>query len=187
MRKLFAVFVSLTLISGLAACTDKNSSSSAADSSKPYEAVEVLPFPDIKLSLPADYETTSSGYIDEFYKKGNASVIVTSKSNSQSMDSAVYDALLQYDNIADSLKEVSNESAEINGCEARIVEIRYSISGENDTLNMSCCFGFIIKNSTLYIITCSVPTSEYSQYSDEFKDIIKSAKPVNNTEITQIR
>lgn len=181
MRKFFAVFISLALILSLAACTDKNNSLSSENSSQPQEMVEALPFPDIKLSIPSDYETTSSGYIDEFYKKGNASVIVTSKNNSQNMDSVVYDALLQYNNIADSLREVSNESVEINGYEARIVEIRYSISGENDTLNMSCCFGFIIKNSTLYIITCSAPTNEYSQYSAEFKDIIKSAKPTSNT------
>lgn len=182
MKKIVILLFSLSFLLNFTACTSENSSSAEDISSPENEIIEALPFPDIKLSIPSDYETTSSNYIDEFYKKGNASVIVTSKKISDSqkdMDSIVYDALYQYNEIADNLTEVSNEIFEINGCEARIAEIRYSIMGETDTLSMSCCFGFIIGENSLYIITCSVPTDEYSNYSDEFKEIIQSAKPTD--------
>lgn len=183
MKKIISFILSICILTGLSACNDdSNSSSDSSENAVVSSYIEKLPFPDIKISIPADYETVSSEYIDEFYKKGDASIIVTSKGISDSqknMDNLVYDALYQYNQIADTLTEVSNESFDISGYEARITEIRYSITGEQNTLNMSCCFGFIIGKNTFYIITCSVPTAQYSNYSNEFKEVIKTAVPKN--------
>ena len=134
----------------------------------------------IKLDIPADYEVTSSDYIEEYYKKGDASIIVTSKSllsdYDKTMDNVVYNALLEYKNISDTFEEVSNEITEIDGCEARIVELRYSILGKTDTLSMSCSCGFIIADDKLYLITASAPSKSYSNFKEEFKSVIQSAQ-----------
>ncbi len=180
MKKITLFVLSVCLVSGLSACNEDGISSSDSENTDVSSYIEQLPFPEIKISIPSDYETVSSEYIDEFYKKGDASIIVTSEKISDSqkdMESIAYNAVYQYDSIADNYTEVSNEDIIINGYEAKIIEIRYSIVGEENSLNMSCCLGLIIGKNTKYIITCSVPTEQYSSYSDEFKEVIKTAVP----------
>lgn len=180
MKKFLMLILSLSLIMSLAGCSNENSSSDA-DSTQKAAVIEALPFPDIKISIPEDYETTSSEHIDEFYKKGSASVIVTSRpiSNTTEMDGIIYDAVQQYQNIADTISEISSEDLEINGYTARILELTYSIVGEINTLSKECCLGFIIGKNNLYIITCSAPINEYAEYQEDFKAIIKSAQPLD--------
>ncbi len=181
MKKFITVLLSISMLLSITGCDKNNKDTETSEAVQTVEVINAIPFPDIRLDIPKTYEVTSSEYIDEFYKHGNASVIVTSKSIAPStdMDTIVYDALSQYQQIADTLTELSSEDLEINGCKSRIAEITYSIVGEENTLNMYCCFGFIIKEDSLYMITCSVPTEEYKNYVDEFKNIIKSAKPLN--------
>lgn len=182
MKKFIAIMLLSAVLANFSACTNDSSPEVSENSDDSKHFIQQLPFPDIKISIPEDYETTSSQYIDEFYKKGDASVIVTLKEISESqksMDNLVYDAIYQYKQTFDTLTEISEEDFTTKGYDGRIKEIRCSIVGEQSSLNMSFCLGYIIGKNSFYIITCSVPSDQYSSFSDEFKEIIKSAVPQN--------
>lgn len=129
------------------------------------------------VSVPEDYEETSSQYIDKYYTKdSSASIIVTSESNQYSTIQQYYDnAIAQYTQLFDSFNSISSENVNYknlyNGVRA---EFSYTVVSDGSTIDMSCYAEYLAVGSTVYIVTCSAPTTTYNTYKDGFISTVES-------------
>lgn len=132
------------------------------------------------ISVPTDYETTSSEYIEKYFVKDNsASIIVTKDINSSGYTSAIdyyTNAMQQYNDTFDSVEEISNTVTTINSkYNTYITEFNYQIFSQDDVIDMTCYAEYILTGDIIYIVTCSAPTDTYSIYREEF---VQSASSV---------
>jgi hypothetical protein len=127
------------------------------------------------ISVPEDYEETSSEYIEKYYVKDDcASIIVTHEDSTESYSdvSQYYDyATLQYTATFDNFEEISKSYTTIqNQYNTIVVEFSYSVS----SIDMTCYAEYILLGSTIYVVTCSSTTDTYSQYRDGFEQSLES-------------
>lgn len=132
------------------------------------------------ISIPSDYETTSSEYIEKYFVKDNsATIIITKDTNSNGYTSAIdyyTNAMQQYNDTFDSVEEISNSVTTINNrYNTCIAEFKYQIFSSDNIIDITCYTEYILTGDIIYIITCSAPTDTYSNYKEEF---IQSANSV---------
>lgn len=136
------------------------------------------------ISVPEDYEETSSDYIEKYFIKDNsASIIVTHEDNTYGYTNITqyYDnATLQYASTFDNFNEISKENITIKNLYGAIIaEFSYQIKSNDKLIDMTCYTEYILLGNTIYIITCSASTETYSNYKNDF------IQTVNSVVITQ--
>lgn len=136
------------------------------------------------MSVPQEYEETSSEYIDKYFIKDNtASIIVTIDNNAFQYDTArdyYSNAITQYKDTFDNVQEISSESSTVSKLyNAQIVEFSYQIYSESNVIDMTCYVEYILLGNSAYIVTCSAPTDKYSIYKNDFIQCIQSVA-INN-------
>lgn len=133
------------------------------------------------ISVPEDYEETSSDYIDKYFIKDNsASIIVTSDKNIfqyNNISQYYENSVQQYQSTFDEFKEISTEDIVIdNKYNAKLSEFSYTIASEEKNIEMSCYVEYILSPTCVYIITCSAPSDTYQSYKDDFVKSINSVE-----------
>jgi hypothetical protein len=136
---------------------------------------------DFSIYVPEDYEETSSKYIDKYFiKDGTASIIVTNDTDIyqyNSIDQYYQNTILQYKNTFDEFTEITAENVTIdNRYTAKLAEFSYKVVSDDSTIDMSCYTEYILAGSSIYIVTCSAPTSTYQNYKQDFVQSVDSIK-----------
>ncbi|MCR4645870.1 MAG: hypothetical protein K5695_10765 [Oscillospiraceae bacterium] len=136
---------------------------------------EALPLPDIKVDIPEGYETTSSELCEEFYKKDDASIIITEDKNGPFDSTYDYSitALKQYQQVAATVEVLSNDTVDCVNASVQTLEFRYTL-GENAEADMTVLAGYVTDGQSMFIVTCKSNTSTYAEHRDEFFTVMKS-------------
>lgn len=167
------------LIAGTAGCKDKEkdkaSKSSVADESSIMEVMVPLQMPDIDISIPDDYEKTSTDSNNVVYIKNDASIIVNSDNFRENCDTVreyVDFAVESYKKYSDELEILSRESLG----EGELLEFIYSINTDNGVFSKYCMVAFYTDDEKMYLVTCKADTDTYVNYRNEFIAVAESVK-----------
>ena len=81
MNKVFTAFIACCVaVCSLSGCNGKKEDSNSQDNSSITEVMIPLEMPDIQISIPEDYQETSTDRNEKVYIKNDASIIVNSDS-----------------------------------------------------------------------------------------------------------
>ncbi|MBQ8928299.1 MAG: hypothetical protein IJ055_08530 [Oscillospiraceae bacterium] len=149
------------------------------DSSVQTEAVyQSLPLPDLYLSIPENFQTTSSEAYDVFYQDEDATVIVTQdnrKPEYTSLHDYAISALLEYQNATTTLEVIEENTVYAGATAVETMEFRYTVDMGGDTLSKTCMAGYLTDGTTMYIITCKSDPETYERFRPQFLSILQSA------------
>ena len=155
--------------------------------SEPEEALivyQTLPLPDLFVSIPENYETTSSNAYKEYYVCDDASIIITEDTREPSYSSA-YDysvrALNEYEKVISSLQFLSSEQL-TSGCDYAVqtLEFNYDIGEGEEAAHLTCLAGYLTDGASMYIITCKSNADTYQNHKEEFIQVMHSASIVRH-------
>ena len=168
---LLAAFLALT---GCAAGEGGENTAETLESIVVYKA---LPLPDLTVEIPEGYEEVSSQFYEKFYKKDDATIIITEDNERGAMSVRDFsvDALTQYQSVTHSLDMIGDEVTLAGIMTCRILEFTYTI--EEGDAPISSMVGFASDGSTMYIITCKCNAENYESHRGEFKTVIQSQRP----------
>lgn len=149
---------------------------------EPLETVimyQALPLPDLLVSIPENYQTTSSQAYKEYYICEDASIIITEDTRESYYPSA-YDysvnALKEYRNLVPSLEFVGNEAMETKSrYTIQTLEFDYTIGEGEEAARLSCLAGYLTDGKSMYIITCKCNSDTYQKHREEFVQTMQSA------------
>ncbi len=168
-----------SLLSGCAA---------AETESQPEEPImmyQKLALPDLIVSIPENYQTTSSQAYEEYYICEDASIIIT-EDTSQPEYPSTYDyaisALNEYEKVTSSLELLGNEELS-SSCAYNIqaMEFNYTLGEGEQMPALTCLVGYLTDGNSMYIITCKSNTETYSSHREEFREVLQSASIVRGT------
>lgn len=175
MKKSFICIILCIIFIFTVSCTSLDNNSTSNEISMKTGIVNE----EFSMSVPEDYEETSSKYISQYFiKNSSATIIVTNEANSYGYDSIekyYENAVQQYITTFDTFNEISTENITVSSLyNAKIVEFSYQIFSENNVIDMTCYVEYILLGNTIYIITCSAPTDAYEDYKNDFVQTVKS-------------
>ena len=155
--------------------------SSAEDS---LEEAEVLIVPSdmpdgIELDVPDTYEEVTSEYYKKYYKRNDASIIVTGEKMEFSyaeVDSYTDSVILQYQEAVEDFQLISDEEIQISGDKARLLEFTYAIVGSEDRQDFECTTAVMMRGDRVYLVTCKSRLDTYEKYREEFRMILNSIR-----------
>lgn len=176
MKKILLRLILILQIFALTSCKEIDSSTKDAVSLKSGIVTE-----DFSIDVPQDYEETSSQYIEKYFVKDNsASIIVTNDTDIfkyNNITEYYQNTIKQYQNTFDEFEEISVQDVTIdNEYTAKLSEFSYKIISDTQTVEMSCYVEYILVGSSVYIVTCSAPSSSYPSYKVEFERSLDSIK-----------
>lgn len=185
-----AVFLTAAMLAvGCNACTSKKSD--AAQSSTPAQSdtdsvdndvIVKQALPDgVKLALPEGYETVSSEQYEAYYKKGDATVILTEEpfpENCDTLSSYVNRATDQYKAATSSFTLKAIGEFQAAGTTGRYIEFAYRITLADTVLSYQSVTGYLLLDDTAYIITCKTPDESFDANVAAFHEILESAVAV---------
>ncbi|MBR1554783.1 MAG: hypothetical protein IJ644_05235 [Oscillospiraceae bacterium] len=181
MKKLILPALALCPLLMLSGCAGTPQESEPAETAIVYQA---LPLPDLFVSIPENYETTSSNAYKEYYVCEDASIIITEDTREASYPSA-YDysvnALNEYQKVATSLQFLNSEVLK-SGCPYSIqtLEFNYELGEGEEAARLTCLVGYLTDGVSMYIITCKSNTDTYQNHRDEFVQVMNSAVIARN-------
>ncbi|MGN1412263.1 MAG: hypothetical protein ACI4WH_07155 [Oscillospiraceae bacterium] len=176
MKNILICLIVATLMFSFTSCKEIETSNVSNVSMKSGIVTE-----DFSIYVPEDYMETSSKYIEKYYVKDNsASIIVTNDTNIfqyNNIDDYYENSISQYKSTFDEFNEISSQNITVDGnYTAKLSEFTYKIVSEEKDLEMSCYVEYILVRSSIYIVTCSAPTSTYPSYKDGFIKALDSIK-----------
>lgn len=163
------------LLACLSGCGNKKGESSETVESSIVEVKIPLEMPDIDISIPEDYEETSTENNSTVYIKNDASIIVNSDvftDKYKTLDEYVKYAAETYDSFSDELEILGREERN-NG---KLLEFIYSFNSENGVFSKYCMTAYFTDGEQLYLVTCKADVGTYEKYRDEFLNVIDSVK-----------
>lgn len=176
MKKILTLLAAFgLLVACLSGCGGKKADSSETDESSIMEIIIPLEMPDIDISIPEDYEETSTENNSTVYIKNDASIIVNSDvftDNYKTLDEYVEYAASTYSSFSDGLEILSREERN-NG---RLMEFIYSLESENGVFSKYCMTAYFTDGEQLYLVTCKADVDTYENYRDEFLNVIDSVR-----------
>jgi hypothetical protein len=159
-------------------CGEKQSESQTDDESSIETVMIPLEMPDIDISIPEDYEETSTENNSTVYVRNDASIIVNSDEFTEE-----YQTLDEYVSYAESIYRTYSDNVEILGNDERngghITEFIYSLNSENGVFSKYCMVAYFTDGEKIYIVTCKADSDTYSDYRDEFLDVIDSVNIIS--------
>lgn len=175
MKRIMALLAAASvLLTGLAGCKDKESSSSEPAESSMLEVMIPLEMPDIEITIPESYEMTSTQSNNTVYIKEDASVIINSDvftDEYKTLDEYVEFAKETYRTYANEVEFLSEERSSDS---KTVIEYVYSLYSENGVFKKYCMVGFFTDGEKIYLVTCKADEDTYEGYREEFLDIIGS-------------
>ena len=141
-----------------------------------------LPLPDLIVSIPENYEKTSSKAYEEYYICDDASIIITEDTREKVYTSAKeysINALTEYRSAVMNLEYVNSETL-ISGCAYQIqtLEFHYTLGEGEEAAKLTCMAGYMTDGKSMFIITCKSNTETYEQHREEFLSVMHSAEVV---------
>ena len=176
MKKLKLAVLAFCPLLMLSGCAD------TAPETEPQETVivyQALPLPDLFVSIPENYQTTSSNAYKEYYICDDASIIITEDAREASYPSS-YDysvnALKEYQKVFPSLEYISSEKIQ-SACaySVQTLEFNYAIGDGEDAAHLTCLVGYLTDGASMYIITCKSNTDTFRTHREEFIQVMQSA------------
>ena len=172
MKKIFAAVMLALFLTGCGAGESNAEPSASAESSIP-EIMIPLEMPDIDISIPEDYEKTSTENNSTVYIKEDASIIVNSDvftENYRTLSEYVDYAVETYRNYSDKVDILNQE--EYNGGE--LLEFIYSLNTENGVFSKYCMTAYFSDGEQVYLVTCKADVDTYESFRDEFLSVMDS-------------
>lgn len=178
MKKLIAAAAALCMaITCFVGCSDKKDNSASSDESSIIEVMIPLEMPDINISVPEDYEETSTDSNDTVYIKNDASIIVNSDVFTEAYGTTeeyVEFAIETYKTYSDEVEILSHEKTEIADADGELLEFIYSLNTENGVFSKYCMVGYFSDGEKMYLVTCKADADKYEGYREEFLKVIDS-------------
>jgi len=140
---------------------------------------QALPLPDLIVSIPENYQKTSSKAYKEYYICDDASIIITEDTREKYYPSA-YDyavsALKEYQTLFPDLEYLSNETFPTQ-CDyiMQTLEFNYTIGEGDQATDLTCLVGYLTDSRSMYIITCKSNAETYQSHRQEFIQTMQSA------------
>lgn len=178
MKRIFAVLSALCMTAFcFAGCFEKKEDSALSDDSSVIEIMIPLEMPDINISIPEDYEETSTDSNDTVYVKDDASIIVNSDIFTDSYGTvseyAAF-ALETYKTYSDSVEIIAQEQKTVAATDGELLEFIYSLNTENGVFSKYCMVAYFSDGEKMYLVTCKADTDTYESYREEFISVINS-------------
>jgi hypothetical protein len=143
--------------------------------------VKQSPISNVCINIPIEYEKANSEFNFEYYKKSDATIMVTSEeipSYIHTIADYSYHALEQYTGTFDEVKDTVQNTIIVNGRECGILEFKYKINGKTaiSDVENSCFIGFIFKDTTVYVISCVSTSLDYFENKSGFEKAVQSVE-----------
>lgn len=151
-------------------------------SKEPTESVvdvyQALPLPDLHVSIPERFKTTSSEFYKEYYICEDASIIIT-EDTADAPYNSVYDysvkALVEYQNVTSELKLLNDELLHADATAIQMMEFTYTLGEGDKSISKTCMVGYLTDRNSMYIITCKSDVDTYENFREDFLSVIRSA------------
>lgn len=138
-----------------------------------------LPLPELHLTIPEHFETTSSEFYEEYYICDDASIIIT-QDMANAPYSSVHDyaisALVEYEKVTEELEMHNDEIVYAGAAAVQVMEFTYTIGKDDKTITKTSMVGYLTDRDSMYIITCKSDVDTYEDYRDDFMSVITSAR-----------
>ncbi|MCR5305649.1 MAG: DUF1795 domain-containing protein [Oscillospiraceae bacterium] len=132
------------------------------------------------MQIPSGFTETGSQYIDRYYVRNDASIIVTGEKiiiPGEYLEDYVADVKKQYALTADEFQLVKEEPIRLaDGLPCTILEFSYAIVGENARQDFRCLTAVMLKDNHSYIVTCKSRADTFGGYYQSFRDAVKSIR-----------
>ena len=167
----------LAVLLAMTGCAAGEGGENTAETLESIVVYKALPLPDLTVEIPDGYEETSSQFYEKFYKKDDATIIITedNEGGKKSVRDFSAEALLEYQKVTHSLDMIGDETVLAGHMTCQILEFTYTI--EEGDAPISSMVGFAADGSTMYIITCKCNAENYESHRGEFKTVIQSQRP----------
>lgn len=164
-------------------------SSSAAPSETAATGPSIVPasMPNgFSMEIPPGFTETGSQYIERYFVKNDASIIVTGEKFEIAggyLKDYVEQVKQQYQATADAFQMVKQERITLaDGLACELLEFSYAIIGENVRQDFRCVTAVMLKDSRAYLVTCKSHADTFGGYYQSFRDAIKSIRIADLTE-----
>ena len=176
LKKYILLSLLLCSVTGFFGCAE-----TAEKPEEPLETVimyQTLPLPDLIVSIPDNYQKTSSKAYKEYYICEDASIIITEDTREKRYTSA-YDysvsALKEYQKLFPHLEYISSETLSTNeNYIVQTTEFNYTLGEGEEATNLSCIAGYMTDGNSMYIITCKCHADTYEKHKNEFIQTMQS-------------
>lgn len=178
MKKILLYLMIILQVSMFMSCKEIDNSNTSSVSLKSGIVTE-----NFSIDVPQDYEETSSQYIDKYFVKDNtASIIVTNDTDIfkyNNITEYYQNTINQYKSTFDEFNELYVQDVIVdNKYSAKLSEFSYKIISGTNTIDMCCYVEYVLVGNSIYIVTCSAPSSSYQSYKSEFEQALNSIKVV---------
>ena len=157
-----------------------NDSSSSSLDSLPSSEIVITPsqIPSrIHVQIPGDFTETSSDAYDKYFIKNDASIIITGEEQpgiGGQTEQYTEQVKQMYEQTADEFSLIKDEPEKVNDYMGHILEFTYAIIGKDTRADMQCMTAIFVKDDYIYVITCKSRRENYSNYRENFSQVIKS-------------
>lgn len=150
-------------------------------------------FPErFSMQLPAGFTETGSQYIDKYFVRNDASIIVTGEKiliPGEQLENYTDNVKKQYQETADEFQMVKEETLNLDGgLLCNLLEFSYAIVGTDARQEMRCMTAVMLKDNYSYIVTCKSRAETFGGYYQDFRTAVKSIRiadaPVGGTSET---
>lgn len=175
MNKIITAAAALCIAAAcFAGCSDKKSE---ADDSSIIEVMVPLEMPDINISIPEDFEETSTESNETVYVRDDASIIVNSDVFTEAYDTPeeyVEYAIETYKTYSDEFEIISREKINAADNEGELLEFTYSLNTDNGVFSKYCMVAYFSDGEKMYLVTCKADVDTYMGYREDFLCVIAS-------------
>lgn len=160
----------------LSGCSVQPGGSQEDNTTETMIVYKSLPLPNLFVDIPERFEETSSQYYDKYYIHNNASIIITEDTEASGMSAKDYStrALTEYQNMTNSLENVSTDSLNAGELYVQYLEFTYTVNAGDSPL--SVMVGYATDSQSMFIVTCKCGAEEYQDYRSDFLTVLKSIR-----------
>ena len=135
-----------------------------------------LPLPNLFVDIPERFTETSSQFYDKYYIHENASIIITEDKEAAGQSAKDYSikALTEYQNMTNSLENVTTDSLYAGTLYVQYLEFTYTVYEGDSPLSVMA--GYCTDGQSMFIVTCKCGAEEYQDYRDEFLAVLGSVR-----------
>lgn len=177
MKRLISIILILCMsLTNFSGCKGKNENSDA-ELSAVFEISTLLKMPDINISIPNDFEETSTDSNEKVFIRNDASIIINSDAFTEkypTLEEYVNYAIETYENVADETEIINRKKITCAGTDAELIEFIYKINTDNGVFSKYCMVVFFTDGNKIFLATFKADDDKYKHYTDEFYSIIDS-------------
>lgn len=144
----------------------------------------------LTITIPEGFQATSSAAYREYYIMNDASIIITDDPiviSGERLEQYVTQVKEIYEETADQYALIGEETIEVGGIKAQVMEISYAIVGQDKQQDMQAMIGVLLHDDIAYVVTCKSLAQNYLLYRGAFRACIESIvieSPSESTETT---